>query len=47
MLHHSRTESEGDEVSVIATGGTQKQVPGREADTDEDDGTGCTSSTSL
>ena len=47
MLHQSRTESEGDEVSAIATDGTRKQVPGREAETDEGDVTGCASSTSI
>ena len=47
MLHQSRTESEGGEVSAIATGGTRKQVPGRETETNEGDGTGCASSTSL
>ena len=47
MLHQSRSESEGDEVSAIATDGTQKRVPGCRAETFEGDGTCCASSTSL
>ena len=47
MLCQSRPESEGDEVSAIATDGTRKQVPGHGAEADEGDGTGCTSSNSL
>ena len=45
--HQSRSESEGDEVSAIATEGTQKQTPGRGAETGEGDGTCCESSTSI
>ena len=47
MIHQSRSESEGDDVSAIATGGTQKQTPGRGAETDDGDGTCCESLTSL
>ena len=46
-LHKSRSESEGDEVSAIATYGTRKQVPGCRTENVEGDGTGCVSSTSL
>ena len=47
MLHQSRSEYEGGEVSAIPNDGTRKQVPGRRSETVEGDGTGCASSTRL
>ena len=47
MLRQSRSESEGDEVSAIATNCSSKKVPGRGAETDEGDGTCCESSATL
>ena len=43
----SRSESEGDEVSAIATDGARKQMPGCGAETDEGNGTSCGYSASL